>query len=590
MVRPGLFAILAAAALALPAYGQTEAVPPSDYALTNARIVAEPGRVIERGTIRVTDGRIAEVGADVEVPDGVVALNMTGRTVYPGLIDAATSTGLPPVAPQGGRGGRGDGRQQDEDDGGRREPPPQVRPGQMAVDVFAPSASELEATRAAGVTTLGLAFETGGIFPGQVGVVSTGSADPDELVLRTPVALQVTFGRRSDGYPRTLMGAIAYIKQAFLDAEYDTRVAAAFASDPGSAPRPTYDAEHRALAPVVEGMLPVWFVGETDRDLERIADLAAELGVQDYTFVGAQEAWKATDLLTSTPGRAVIVSVDFPEPDDVTGRAFELHVAPATDEDPAGEEADSAAARAARGNVAALARAGVPFALSSYGLDSRADFRDGILAAVEAGLAPDDALRALTITPARMLGLEDAAGTIEAGKLANLVVVEGDLFTDSARIRDVFVEGERFQIRERHRGAGGEGTEDVRVAGEWTGSLEAPTGTIAFTMTLEPDGDAVTGSITSEMGTTELEGELDGPNITLSGTATPPGMNAMDLTISGTITGDELEGTIAVQGQADMPFSARRQPGRYSLAQRGRAGVGVLTLGDITHAIQGGRQ
>ncbi|MGH7577943.1 MAG: hypothetical protein ACREM1_22835, partial [Longimicrobiales bacterium] len=360
MVRPGLYATLAAAVLALPAYGQTDAVPPSDYALVNARIVIEPGNVIERGTIRVSDGRIAEVGADVTVPEGVVTLDMIGRTVYPGLIDVATSVGLPPVSAQGGRGGRGGGgsggSQADEPNG--REPPPHVRPGQMAADVFAPSASALESLRATGVTTLGLAFETGGIFPGQVSAVSTGSGDPSDLVLRTPVALQVTFGSRPDGYPRTLMGAIAYIKQAFLDAEHEARATAAFEQDPASALRPSYDAEHRALAPVAAGTLPVWFVGETDRDLGRIADLAAEMGVQNYTVLGAQQGWKATDLLSAV-GRPVIVSLAFPEPDDVTARTFELHVAPASGEDTAGEEADSAAARAARGNAAALARAGV---------------------------------------------------------------------------------------------------------------------------------------------------------------------------------------------------------------------------------------
>lgn len=578
MVRPGLYATLAAAVLALPAYGQTDAVPPSDYALVNARIVVEPGNVIERGTIRVSDGRIAEVGADVTVPEGVVTLDMIGRTVYPGLIDVATSVGLPPVSAQGGRGGRGGGgsggSQADEPNG--REPPPHVRPGQMAADVFAPSASALESLRATGVTTLGLAFETGGIFPGQVSAVSTGSGDPSNLVLRTPVAFQVTFGSRPDGYPRTLMGAIAYIKQAFLDAEHEARATAAFEQDPASALRPSYDAEHRALAPVAAGTLPVWFVGETDRDLDRIADLAAEMGVQNYTVLGAQQGWKATDLLSAV-GRPVIVSLDFPEPDDVTARTFELHVAPASGEDTAGEEADSAAARAARGNAAALARAGVPFALSSYGLDSPADFRDAIFAAVEAGLTPDDALRALTITPATVLGLETAIGTIEAGKLANLVVVEGDLFADSARIREVFVEGERFEIRDRPAGRarGGEGITDVDVAGNWTGTLEGPSSTIEFTLTLERDGDAVTGSLTSEMGTADLSGEVDGAEITLRGTVSPPGVNAMDVTVTGTVEGDELEGAIVVQGMAEMPFNARRQPGQYH---------------HDTHAIHGGRQ
>lgn len=574
MLRPAWYATAAAVVLAMPAEAQTEAVAPPDYALINARIIVAPGRVIERGTIRVTDGRIAAVGDRVTLPAGVVQFDAAGRNIYPGLIDAATTTGLPRVMPQGG--GRGGGpepagaQQAAQPSQGRQQPPPQVRPGQMAADVFAPSESELEAYRAAGVTTLGLAFESGGIFPGQTAAVGTGSADAAELVLRTPVSLQVTFGRRLGAYPGTLMGTIAYIKQAFHDAAYDARATEAFEGSP-SAPRPSYDAEHRALAPAAAGSLPVWFTGSTERELERVTSLAAELGVQNYTIVGAQEGWKVADLLKSA-ARPVIVSLDFPAPNAVTGRAFDLHVAPASGEDTVAEEADSAAARAARGNAAALASAGVPFALASYG-GAAGDFRTAILAAVEAGLAPDDALRALTETPARVLGIDGVAGSIEPGKLANLVVVEGDLFSDSGRVREVIVEGERFELSEpARRGGRGGGRGDAtgedageapRVAGEWAGSMESPGGTFPFTLNLSLDDSALTGTLASEMGTVALSGELNDQDVVLTGTATPPGMNAMDITISGTITGDDLSGTIAVQGMADTPFSARRRgPGQ----------------------------
>src|SRR5688500_9130535 len=97
-------------------------------------------------------------------------------------------------------------------------------------------------------------------------------------------------------------------------------------------------------------------------------------------------------------------------------------------------QADTAAAVALRGNAAALFKAGIPIALTSYGLDRPRDFRDRIIASITAGLPADEALRALTVTPARALGLDRVLGTIETGKLANLVVTNGDLFSRSTRI------------------------------------------------------------------------------------------------------------------------------------------------------------
>ncbi|MGH6690374.1 MAG: amidohydrolase family protein, partial [Longimicrobiales bacterium] len=561
MLRTAMYATAALLAVALPVHAQTEAVAPSDYALINARIVVAPGRVIERGTIRIADGRIVAVGDRVVVPPGVTQIDLAGKTVYPGLIDAATSAGMPRMGGEGGgRGGRGGGGGAPQPAAaaqGRPAPPPEVRPSQMAADVFSATEDDLEAFRAAGVTTLGLAFESSGIFPGQTAAVSTGSGEASSLVLRTPVSLQVTFGRRRGGYPSTLMGAVAYIKQAFYDAEYDRRVAEAFARNPAAAPRPSYDAEHRALGPVVAGTLPAWIFGSTERDLERAAEITQELKLQNYVIVGAQEGYRALNLVKAM-GKPVIVSLNFPRPDNVTGRVFENHVAPASGEDVEDQQADTAAAKLARTNASVLSKAGIPIALASYGLAGPREFRDRILAVIEAGLPADDALRALTVTPARLLGVESAVGTIEQGKIANLVVVEGDLFSKDGKIRQVFVEGERFEVREPPAGSrgggrggrgggGGEGP-TVNVAGDWTGSMEGASGTMPFTLTLRMEGEAVAGQLSTEMGTVALRGPLTGQDVVLRGTATPPNMNAMEITITARITGDDLRGTLVVQG------------------------------------------
>jgi imidazolonepropionase-like amidohydrolase len=428
MVRSAFLTTLAAGAIcAAPVLAQTPPTPPDDYALTGARIVTAPGRVLERGTVIIRDGRIVAVGARVEVPAGAIPIDLTGHTIYPGLIDAAATFGLPQVTGQNTERGA------------------ELMPARSAADVWTATDSSVVALRNEGFTALGLTFG-GGIFPGRVAAVSTGGA-AHSPVLRSPVAQQVVLGRRRGGYPGTLMGAVAYVKQSFYDVQYDIRARQAFERTP-SGPRPDYDPEHRALQPAATGETPVWFVASTERELTRIPALAGDIDVRNYVIVGAQEGWRALPALRRA-AQPVIVSLEWPSAGEITGRSFELNVAPVSGPNTAKAEADSTALRAARGNAAALARAGIPFALSSHGMARAAELRDRLRETVDAGLSADDALRALTVTPARLLGLEQAMGTIEAGKLANLVITQGDLFARDSRIRYVFVEGVRYDVPER---------------------------------------------------------------------------------------------------------------------------------------------
>jgi imidazolonepropionase-like amidohydrolase len=565
MMRSALAATLVVGAVsAVPAFAQAPPTPPDHYALTNARIVVAPGRVIERGTVLIRDGRITAVGAQVDVPAPAIQVDASGHTVYAGLIDAASSVGLPSLVRQGGGFGRGGGNGD--------EPSQEVMPAREAADVWSPSDNQLADLRAEGVTTLGLAFN-GGIFPGRVAVVATGGANRSP-VLRAGIAQQVLLGRRRGEYPGTLMGSIAFVKQSFYDAQHGMRARRAWESQP-SGPRPEYSAESRALEPAVGGTLPVWLHASGERELDHIVEVAAELGVSGYTIVGAQEGWRQIDLLTRL-GAPVIVSLDFPSANQISGRSFELHVAPPTGDDEAGEQADSAAAFEARGNAGVLARAGVPIALSTYGMNSPDDLREHVRAAIDAGLSPDEALRALTVTPARLLGIDGVAGTIETGKLANLVVVRGDIFDPDAPIRDVFLEGVRYQIpaaeprQARGANARGAGAAAAVVTGDWVGEIDSPNGMMQYTLTISGSGENLTGRIDSEMGAVNLTGSQSGADITLSGTWTPPGATSLGITLTGRVEGDDLRGTLTAQGMSAFPITARRRSPGASFQEMSR--------------------
>ena len=431
--------------------------PRQDYALTNVRIVTAPGKVIERGTVLTRDGRIAAVGADVAIPAGVVRLDLSGHTVYPGLIDAATSIGLPsptraltatagPAAP-GGRGAGGGGVPQ----AGRgvalgratAPPPPVVLPeldaDAQAADMFAPTDDELKAFRAGGVTTVGLVFQ-GGLFPGRVGAALTGMRDGSRLALRADVGQEVAFGTKRGGYPGTGIGAVAFIRQAFLDAQYDARVEKAFkAGIPGA--RPSNDPFRRSLMSAATNTMPSWFVASTEREITRVAEITTELEIKSPVVVGSQEGWRSIPALKRI-GATALVSLRWPSPDSTTGREFLAVGSGKSGIAPPSTAADTAEVR---GNAAALVKGGVPIVLASFGGESGMTFRDRIRSSIAAGLSADDALRATTVTPAALLGVTAAVGTIEVGKLANFVVVSGnDLFAAGVPIKHVFVEGRLY--------------------------------------------------------------------------------------------------------------------------------------------------
>ncbi len=428
----------------------------ADYALTNVRIVTAPGKVIERGTIVTRDGRIAAVGADVTIPAGVVRLDLAGHTVYPGLIDAATSIGLPSptrALPDtttgagrggagGGRGGAGGGRGGGGQVLGRGGPPappivlPELDSDAQAADQFAPTEEQLKAFRAGGVTTVGLVFQ-GGLFPGRVGAALTAKAEGERLSLRPDAAQEVSFGTKRGGYPSTGIGAVAFIRQAYLDAQYDARVEKAFkAGTPGA--RPSNDPFRRSLMAAATNEMPSWFVASTERQITRVGEIAGELGIRNPVVVGTQEGWRAIPVLKKA-NAAAIVSVQWVSPDSVTGREFLAVGSGRSGVAPKATAADSFETRA---NPAALVKAGVPVAFASYGGESGNTFRERIRAAIDAGMSPDDALKAATVTPAQLLGVTAAVGTIDVGKLANLVVVSGnDLFAPANPIKHVFVEG-----------------------------------------------------------------------------------------------------------------------------------------------------
>lgn len=415
---------------------------PHVFAIKGARIVTAAGAPIPSGTIVVRNGLIEAVGADVAVPATATVIDGAGLTVYPGLIDMGNSTGVdvpaqtPPTF-----------RSTAEAERFRRAT--NFRPDLEAASHLRADSPELARFANAGITSV-LASPPSGIVKGQSALVNVvGPVEHPQIgnvgdyrrglqVVRTPVALHVDYsggGGRGGGYPVSLMGVISFVRQGFIDARYQRAVQERYAKASNAGmQRPNYDASLNALQPALDGKLPVAFEANAAREISRVLDMAREFKL-DLIVTGAGEAHEVAEDLKGRNAR-VIYNVNYP----VRPRIL----APDADE--------ALATLRARANApkvpAALHKAGVIFAFSGAGLRDPRDFVRNVARAVREGLPADAALRALTADAAKIAGAGDRLGTLEKGRLANLLVTEGDLFDNAMKVKHVFVDGRMMHVEE----------------------------------------------------------------------------------------------------------------------------------------------
>jgi len=524
------------------------------WALTNARINTVTRGVIERGTIVIRDGLIAAVGPDVAAPADARVLDLTGRTVFPAFIDLTSSIGLPstPAAPAGRPGAAAAATSEPANVG--------LEPDRIVADELRPSASDVQAARDAGFGAV-LTAPSRGAFRGLSALVPLRDSLAGRHVIRSPVALHMGFQSAQGRYPGTLMGVIAYERQAFYDARRQGQVLERYRASPRGMERPAYDARLNALIPVVRGELPVLFAASSENEIRRALAMGREFNLA-LTVVGAAEGFRALDAL-QVSRRPVVVSVDFPRPTEVTGWTFRAgQRLPLNDS----ASADSAARRVIEGNAAALNRAGIRFALASGGSLRGAEVVTNVRKAIAAGLPRDVALEALTIRPAEIAGVAEQLGSIEVGKIAHLVVAEGEPLTDSAKVRAVFVDGVRYEVVAPAAGArggargGGAGAAAAQVAGTWSVTVNTPQGSQSMTMTLTQDGTAFSGTMNSEMGTLPVaEGQISGNSASWSITV-PMGGQSMTVNFRGDVEGNRMRGTAELGAFGSAPFTAEKNP------------------------------
>jgi imidazolonepropionase-like amidohydrolase len=515
------------------------------YAITNARIVTVSGPVIERGTVVIRNGLIAAAGANVNAPADARVIDGTGLTVYPGLIDSHTNLALPEPSPSASPGGG---------PAAFFAPPPPPRPGgpnstqpeglqpeEMVEDVIRPGGTEIESWRSAGITTA-LTSPRSGIWMGQSALINLSGETPQQMIVRSPVAMHVGFTPLRGQYPGSLMGVIATLRQMMLDAQRYRDSIQIYERAPRGTRRPETDRSLAALVPVIEGRMPVVMQANSEREINRALDLASEFKLR-LIIAGGREAERVAQRLAKQ-NVPVLLSLNLPRRTTVA--------MPEADPEPLRVLRDRVEAQQTAGK---LVKAGVRFAFQSGSLQNAPDLLVNANRMIENGLQATDALRAFTIWPAEILGVQNQLGSIEAGKIANLTVTRGDLFDRNSRVAHVFIDGRPVDLRPAPAGDRGR----TNLSGRWSVNVNLGQGERTIWLDLQQEGDRLSGSIAGPFGA----GEISNASTTSAGevrftVALDVEGQTREATFAGTLANNQIRGSVSIVGSQPGTFTATR--------------------------------
>jgi imidazolonepropionase-like amidohydrolase len=421
--------------LTLLCWGFALAQPPSGIAIRNARIVTGTGPVLQKGTVVVRNGLIEAVGENIAIPGDAWVIDGEGLTVYPGLIDSISTIGISDAgsaasattaagraaAPVAGAAAATSPARGPEDR-------PLTTSWLRAADQIGTTDRRIESARNAGFTTV-IAWPKRGIFAGQGAVINLGGEKANDMIIVPSAGQYMTLanGGFGSGFPASLMGSISYIRQVMLDADRYVKVKKQYADNPLGMARPEYD---RALEGVIESprlLLPA----NRAVEITRMIAFAKELKRPTILY-GMQEGYRAADAVKAS-GLPVLVNLRWPEK--------------TPNGDP--EELDSLKALEMRDRApstpAEFAKKGILFAFYGDNVEQPRDVIRAVRKAITNGLSEADALRALTINAAEIFGVADRLGSIEKGKIANVVVTKGGIFDERPQVMHVIVDGVKYE-------------------------------------------------------------------------------------------------------------------------------------------------
>lgn len=385
-------------------------------AIKGATIIPVVGEDIEEGTILINGNKIEAVGKDISIPQEAFIIEAKGLFAYPGMIDSFCYLGLSEI--------RAVRATVDNRETG------QLNPQVKAVEALRPDSMHIPIARSNGITAAVIS-PSGGIISGQSGLIKLNGWTPDEMVIIDSVAMFIQFpsiprfpGRRETQPPEDVSKRIKELKQILHNARYYQKRKQA-AQKNLVLPLPEFDEKLEFLLPVVNAEIPVMIDVNADKDIKAAIQFVEEEKIKAI-FFGVIDGWKVAEEIKKSGVPVVFGS---------------LNALP-----PKWEDGYDAIYR----NPSVLAKAGVKFAFSSQSASLAKDLPYHAAKAAAFGLDKQEALKGVTIYPAQIFGVDDIIGSLETGKIANVVLTDGDILEMKTNIKHVFIDGKEIDLSNRY--------------------------------------------------------------------------------------------------------------------------------------------
>ncbi len=554
-IRRGLVVTLLAPVLAFAQPGQQ---PPQEdqvlapvtrtYAITNVNIIQGPGRRIDMGTVLIKDGLITGAGKGLAIPPDAVVIKADSMYVYAGFIDGLSRTGV--TKP------KEEGRERVTNPG---NPPPEkagITPQNDVRNSLLGTDKAIEEFRGAGFAAAQV-VPYGVLLPGSAAVIQLSGKPADAVVLYSKSSFYSELTTNQGVYPGTILGVMAKWRELYKQAAQAHTYEGMYASNRSGLERPATDRVLEAFYPVIDKKTRVLFKADRILDTYRILQLQSDLGF-DLTLANVKEGWDVINKIKASNAR-VFLSLDLPEEvkDEKKDDKTKMSEAVAKEKAALDKRKKEFIAKY-DGQAAAFQKAGVKFGFSSIDVKS-SNVQANLRRMIKAGLTEDQALAALTTSPAELLGMSDRLGTIDAGKIANLTISDKPYFNEKAKVKWVFVDGQPFKAEEAKKA---DPNAKADIVGSWAVSVDTPQGKNSTTVTFTKDGTNYAGKVSGDMITTPItfkKVEFDGSKLKYSYTFTYEG-TPMDVEVDATVEGDTYNGNATAGTFGSFPLEAKKNP------------------------------
>lgn len=536
------------------------------FVLKNANIIQKPGQVIQSGMILVKDGLIQEVGKTVSVPADAQVIDADSMYVYAGFIDGLSNTGVPRPEPpagqgQGGGGGRGQQQRPTYDTGNPPNVIAGIVPETQAKDVIKSTDKAIEEMRKAGFT-ISHVVPRGNMLPGTGAIVLLGGNSTDEMILKDQTSFFSQLNGAQRAYPSTVIAVMAKYRELYKQAELEKAHEAMYQKSPTGMARPTANRTLQAFYPVIDKKQSVFFAAPDVKSIYRVFTLQNDLKFP-LVLVDVKQGWYVADKIKAA-NVPVFLTLDLPKEKKAADKKKDNKEMSITD-----KEMEMLEKRRAEEmklyltQAGAFEKKGIEFGFSALSAKTT-DIKENLRKMVQNGLTENTALAALTTTPAKLLGISNIAGTVEKGKLANLVVTDKPYFAEKSNVRYVFVDGAMYQYDAPPAKKPSDPSAPVaKVTGKWSYNLDMGGQNATGTIDLKDEAGIISGTIsnpqTGENGNIS-NAALTGNNLTFS-VSYDMGGRTIKVDFDLQVTGTEFEGTASVGQFGTFKVEGEKTPG-----------------------------